>query len=708
MKYWIGVLKPPYFLILIGVVAIPLLFSFDTVDFVLIPKFMALALLVIAIGLYARKNFEGAFVLSLFKKPYFISYGAYLLIGLIGLAFTIDFSDGIFEYSKLVLFACGIIFTVVCFKDAPNIKEKFIDSILISNFIVVAIGLFQFISILQNSNGDYNSTYALSGTFAHKNIFAEFLMMEFPFLLTCGLSADGKRKILSLGLTGLTIFLITVCLNRAVWLAIAFGGISSFIIYLVSVKKNNAEKNQLGYTKKNGLTLLVLIVSIAIGLFIYSRFDSFTTIKKQVQSIGGYWYGSGGERIQLWKKSIKVFKEHPLIGSGVGSWKIEVLKYGHQGLATEDNRTFHQRPHNDYLWILCEQGILGLLAYLISILSILVMLVQLLRAEIRTNYRLFYFACIYTLMGYLVFAFFSFPKERIEHQLILMFVFSTVIIHYLKLRKEEVLCQQEKQGEASNLNSGKNVNSGLFVLLLSLTIICLSIGYSRYASEVSLNKGYDARGKQNWLKVIETIHNADNSFYRIDPMCTPLSWYSGSAYFNMGNMPMAHEEFLKAYRYNTNHIHVLNNLGTTFELKGEHEKAIELYKKALEISPEFIDAQLNLTAVYFNTQNFGKAFDIYSAISVDTTNIKYMQIMPLVVSPVIRGMYDSISLPIIRNKLVGIDALNNWKTEIYIKSKANKIGFRKQVMIDILSLLSESEKNANLVEIKDLQKRFLH
>ena len=82
--------------------------------------------------------------------------------------------------------------------------------------------------------------------------------------------------------------------------------------------------------------------------------------------------------------------------------------------------------------------------------------------------------------------------------------------------------------------------------------------------------------------------------------------------------------------------------------------------------------------------------------------------MPLVVSPVIRGMYDSISLPIIRNKLVGIDALNNWKTEIYIKSKANKIGFRKQVMIDILSLLSESEKNANLVEIKDLQKRFLH
>jgi len=86
----------------------------------------------------------------------------------------------------------------------------------------------------------------------------------------------------------------------------------------------------------------------------------------------------------------------------------------------------------------------------------------------------------------------------------------------------------------------------------------------------------------------------------MDPASTPLPWYRGIANFSLGNTAEALEDFKKAYRIHPYHIHVLNNLGTCYALSGDYQTASKYYKKAIAISPGFIEAVDNLKSVSLN------------------------------------------------------------------------------------------------------------
>ncbi len=55
---------------------------------------------------------------------------------------------------------------------------------------------------------------------------------------------------------------------------------------------------------------------------------------------------------------------------------------------------------------------------------------------------------------------------------------------------------------------------------------------------------------------------------------------------------------------------VLNNLANLYRMKGFVSKAIELYEKALKISPSFKDAKLNLAAAFLEIGRYGEAMMI--------------------------------------------------------------------------------------------------
>ena len=69
------------------------------------------------------------------------------------------------------------------------------------------------------------------------------------------------------------------------------------------------------------------------------------------------------ERLKLWTKTLNMISENPLLGVGIGNWKIIIPSYGTTGLRSEQGEVHFQRPHNDFLWILAETGIISLLFY---------------------------------------------------------------------------------------------------------------------------------------------------------------------------------------------------------------------------------------------------------------------------------------------------------------------------------------------------------
>jgi len=71
------------------------------------------------------------------------------------------------------------------------------------------------------------------------------------------------------------------------------------------------------------------------------------------------------KRIQMWSASVKIIRDHPLLGVGVGRMKMSMVAYGcHLGYA---------HPHNDLLNVAAQAGLLGLAAFLWIWLTFLTM-----------------------------------------------------------------------------------------------------------------------------------------------------------------------------------------------------------------------------------------------------------------------------------------------------------------------------------------------
>jgi O-antigen ligase len=107
------------------------------------------------------------------------------------------------------------------------------------------------------------------------------------------------------------------------------------------------------------------------------------------------------QRLEQWRCCLVMIKGNPL-GVGAGNFLIDFQKYAHgiNYVSTGDSLMF-RFPHNDYLWICSEVGIVGLVSYLAVIGSGL-------RNAITAKSKYLVFG----LSGYMGIAFFCSVNER--------------------------------------------------------------------------------------------------------------------------------------------------------------------------------------------------------------------------------------------------------------------------------------------------------
>jgi O-antigen ligase len=101
---------------------------------------------------------------------------------------------------------------------------------------------------------------------------------------------------------------------------------------------------------------------------------------------------SNAIRFELWKLALRMFKDHPLTGVGVGNFRTMFLTY-HPGLIGGDT---WGSAHNCYLHQLAERGLLGLAALLYLLSTLIRKPLQWYRADPRPVH-LWAFACAVSL-----------------------------------------------------------------------------------------------------------------------------------------------------------------------------------------------------------------------------------------------------------------------------------------------------------------------
>ncbi|MCI5057673.1 MAG: O-antigen ligase family protein, partial [Flavobacteriales bacterium] len=430
---------------------------------------------------------------------------------------------------------------------------------------------------------------ALKSTIANKNLLSSLLYLCLPFAVIQLQKSKRIIKVLQIVLIVFTLIVLWVLQSKATLIAVLVLITGAMGYFLKSVR---------GRKRKYGVLAGSILL---IGLFGFVS----TNYQQQFRYLTNA--NSVHLRLKLWDNSWQMYKENPL-GVGAGNWKLSFPKYGLDKFEHErfvQGRTHFQRPHNDFLSVLCETGPIGLCLFQGFFLIVVYQGFKLL--SVNNEYQFRHWCLFLGIVGYMIIMFIDFPFERIEHQMILFSIFALITVRF------------EKEFLSKQFASPKLV----LLMGILLSIFSVIISMYRIVGEQNTHDIIQYHTKGKWGKLTKSVQNTMGKFYEMDPMATPLPWYEGVAHFSSGNFKKALESFEHAYEIHPNHIHVLNNLGSTLEKNGKRKEAIEHYRKALQISPFFEESRLNLSALYFNNQEYDLAFQIIDSCSVTSQNAKY-------------------------------------------------------------------------------------
>ncbi len=272
-----------------------------------------------------------------------------------------------------------------------------------------------------------------SATFGYRNFAAMYLICAIPL---AGLLFLASRAPSGLLLSGISTTLMGVYLvytrTRGAWIGMAaalfiVGGLALLHPGLRTpfLKALRSDFNRLKYILLLGcLALFILLAPLPArfqdtGL---QRFDEKKAgIVSTVASIGQQ---EGRGRLAMWRHTLDLIRDHPLLGVGPGSWKRAYPPYDQRAMIRRDSSP--RRPHNDYLWIAAEHGLLGLAIYFWLLLAAFRRLLTMARSPdpfLRLAAPLF----ALTLLSTLGHAVFSFPKEQPQAAMFPYLLFGIII-----------------------------------------------------------------------------------------------------------------------------------------------------------------------------------------------------------------------------------------------------------------------------------------
>jgi len=202
----------------------------------------------------------------------------------------------------------------------------------------------------------------LHGTYRNPDHMAGYLEMVIPLHLAQALSKrlptpfaseEKARKLLG-------VFLAVIFIT-SLFLTISRAGIIAFIVgmtyFYFSGLRASEERGHNFYIKILVTLVLIYLLWIGIGPIIDRFWNAAASLRN--------------DRGVVWNDTLNLVKDFPIFGTGFGTFRFVFPKY-----KTLLGQALWRTPHNDYLLVLAEGGILSLLAFLWVIFNALKLLVK--------------------------------------------------------------------------------------------------------------------------------------------------------------------------------------------------------------------------------------------------------------------------------------------------------------------------------------------
>jgi O-antigen ligase len=444
--------------------------------------------------------------------------------------------------------------------------------------------------VYQIVNSNKFEIYNYTGVHGHINLISSFLIILSGVILIDFKLKSINSKIVTALCLFFNITTIIILQTRAVWIGLLIGTIISLILNINRIK--NFFLSKINSDKKT-ITLTVIFSSIITILCMFPLHEYVKWCIKNQKNIN-LLRGDDLERILLWNKTFDMIHKNSFLGVGTNNWQIYFPNETLNGIwRAEDLNVTFQRPHNDLLWILSENGWIALFLYITLFFGILFKTYC--KAENTENKNKYIFIGIS--VAFIISSFFDFPKERIEH----IFWWNTWLgIIYCKFKLA---------------NKRIEINKSI-TIIVSFSILTLC--FLRLISEINHKKMLEEIQSKNSKMIIERGMNAKSIIYSIDNFSYPIDWYIGKAYTEQNDINKALTHLNSGYNKAPFNRYLLNDLGVVYNKLNNQKKAIKFIKESIRISPRFSLPKLNLCSIYLKNGELIKAKKIEISITKES------------------------------------------------------------------------------------------
>ena len=472
-------------------------------------------------------------------------------------------------------------YNALILKQRPTYIALIISCVIVLVVYVFA-GIWQYLHITGTS---FTELYDISGINGHKNLLSAMLFLLSSFLLTVIPFLKNRiAKTIPIAIYVLSLIFVVILKSRATLLGFIVS-IVFFVMIVILHKKNIVLK------RKSKLIISAIAVVITfVFLTVILRKASNSIIEKSSEGSQTEYNilsaSSMYERLALWDNTYKLSDQRPILGCGLGNWKIDMPSVGTLNLYRSDvwNINF-VRPHNEFLGILSECGYITLVIYLIYLCSIVVFSLFAI-CELKDKRDFILGAVSLSIfVGANIISMFDFPNERIE-----FVIWINIIIGILF-----VMLTRNKSTKGFNY------------LFLILSVLFTIMGFYRYIGEYYTYDMQQAIKTRDFNSTIKYSQKSISPFFNIDPIGNPIQWYKGHALLMKGDT-RAKYSLRKAYKDAPYCKQNLNDLGFVTYYEDHDLELAEYYlRQSMKISPNYFYSGFNLTTIFIHEKEYNRA-----------------------------------------------------------------------------------------------------
>ena len=513
---------------------------------------------------------------------------------------------------------------------------------------------------------------AITSTIGQKNWVSNYLALIFPIIFSYFLLENNKKNKLYYYLSLSIIYaILMICQSRGIWISITCSFlIGIFLIY----------KYKIFYVfNKNKKWLIVLFFTFLIITIIYSTDNplnkSAITVTERAISTFDLQGSSLNVRLLMWRNTLQMIKDNPLLGSGIGTFKINYLNYQANFLQKNPNYikyiTNAKESHNEYLQMGAELGLLGLGIFIFIIYIFYALVINFIKKKdnnifIREingnentiieneNYyeeqdneiipkkenshcidhnqskniylenqdkdKIIVFGLLMGITCFLFHSLFTFPL----HVPVLGLTFSIIIGLTLSyIRNNSPLKYVKNIVIKNEIFKNKKIKIFCIILVLFFMIFAIdSLVIKPYLAEIYYFKGI----KYDEIKDYKMSFANLNYAAQLNPYNGRILHALGTTYCNLNIIDDNIEEILQNTKKYITDVNTYYNLGLFYSKTEEYEKAEKELKKALYLNPIFVKGYHFLGFLYFSQEDYEDAIEQWNKILEIEPNfpIKYI------------------------------------------------------------------------------------